>query len=439
MRGLVFALALVVSPVARADGFADARAELFHLKKHPSSKRAAYLALQKRFQKLATAGERAPDAAFDAAAARAALYGRSGADADRDEAAALYLRTAERFPKSALADDALLAAAKLTRASAPDTSRESLTTLLQRYPSGDCAPAARALLKELPAPDADDEDADDAVADDASEEDEAPAPRTARAAKPPLEPEPERVHQLATAHLSSASLSEQAGLKIRRIAIDAGHGGKDTGAIGPRGVREKDAALGIAKKLAARLKALGYETLLTRDDDTFVPLSERAEKANDWHADLFVSVHCNAAKKRALTGTETWFLDVANNRYAARLAARENAESERAVSELELILADLATKSNTQDSAHLAAAVQRSMTGTLRRYGKVKDLGVKHALFAVLIGARMPAILVETAFISNKADEQHLKDPKFQDATANAIAQGVKGFVDDRRRVASVN
>ncbi len=282
--------------------------------------------------------------------------------------------------------------------------------------------------KTAPTPtDAEVTDSDDSEDDDPEEEEAIPTPARVKAMR-------------AGAHLEAATLSEQVGLKIHRVVIDAGHGGHDAGAIGPHGVREKDAALGIAKRLAQKLKSHNLEVVLTRGSDTFVPLRERAERANAAHADLFISIHCNAARRHTLAGTETYFLDVASNHYAARLAARENAESDQPLSDLELILSDLATKSNTADSERLAARVQRSLTSApmSKRYRPIKDLGVKHALFAVLIGAKMPAILVETAFISNPREEQRLKNAHYQEDAAQAVATGVLNYIEDRRRVAGV-
>jgi len=219
--------------------------------------------------------------------------------------------------------------------------------------------------------------------------------------------------------------------------VDPGHGGRDTGAIGPHGVREKDVALSIAKVLAARLRALGFAVVLTRKDDRYVSLDERTRIANETRADLFVSVHCNAARRRKLAGVETWTLNVASDRYAARLASFENADADRTLSDLRLILADLATRANATDARELAQSVQSSLARNLRaRAGRVEDHGVKQALFYVLLGTRMPAILVETGFISNPSEEARLRSRRYQAGTAEAIARGVKEFVDGRQRLA---
>ena len=241
----------------------------------------------------------------------------------------------------------------------------------------------------------------------------------------------------ATALLAGTSLAAQLGLKIRRVVVDAGHGGRDTGAIGPNGTREKDVALTIARKVAARLKRLGFQVVMTRDRDVFVPLDERTRIANEARADLFVSIHCNAARRHNLHGVETWTLNVSSDRYATRLAAFENAEADRTVSDLRLILADLATKANAGDARDLAQSVQSSLVRTLRsRVGPVRDHGVKQALFYVLLGTHMPSILVETGFISNPAEEARLRSARFQDGAAEAVARGMKEFVESRLRIA---
>ncbi len=229
-------------------------------------------------------------------------------------------------------------------------------------------------------------------------------------------------------------LAVQMGLRVHRIVIDAGHGGHDAGAIGPHGTREKDVTLAIAKRLARELSAAGFEVLLTRGGDRFVPLEGRAEFANDHKADLFISIHANANTDREQHGVQTYFLDVTNDRYAIRLAARENQSSERSISDLQLILADLAQKSDTEESHRLATAVQRALVAG----EEAPDRGVRHALFYVLLGVRMPAILVETAFVSNPREERRLRSAAFQQEVAKDIAAGVERFVHDRRELAGL-
>jgi N-acetylmuramoyl-L-alanine amidase len=236
------------------------------------------------------------------------------------------------------------------------------------------------------------------------------------------------------------TLSEQLGLKVRRVVVDAGHGGHDTGAIGRGGTREKDVALAIALRLREVLGRAGLEVILTREDDTFVPLEERARRANEAKGDLFVSIHCNSAPGRALRGIETYNLNTASDRYSIRLAARENASSEKRISDLQFILADLATKANTEESIRLAGHVHSSLVGHLRqRHRDIHDLGTKQALFYVLLGVKMPAILVETSFLSNPEEERRLSSKSYQSDAAEAIATGIQDFLENRQKVARVD
>ena len=228
---------------------------------------------------------------------------------------------------------------------------------------------------------------------------------------------------------------------IRRIIVDAGHGGHDTGAIGPTRVREKDVTLAMAKRLATRLQAKGFEVVLTRPDDRYVALEERTAIANARHGDLFVSIHANAHPRRDRRGTETYVLNVADDRYAARLAARENGAlaDESTGKEVRRILADLDAQSSADASRRLAQAVQRQVCAGIRsRMGDVRDLGVKSALFYVLLGARMPAVLLETSFISNRAEERRLQSSRFQDEIAASVARAVEDFAAREAKLASL-
>lgn len=236
------------------------------------------------------------------------------------------------------------------------------------------------------------------------------------------------------------TLVEQLGLKVRRVVIDPGHGGHDTGAIGKGGTREKDITLAISQKLAAELRERGLEVILTRDEDRYVRLEDRAAFANEARGDLFISIHCNSAPSRKLHGVETYTLNISSDRYSIRLAARENASTEKGISDLQFILADLATKANTGESSRLANQVQKSLVGQLsKEYTGIKDLGHKEALFYVLLGVKMPAILVETAFLSHAEEEKRLASEEYQDDVAHAIAQGVEDFLGDRNRLAKVD
>ncbi|MHB8709323.1 MAG: N-acetylmuramoyl-L-alanine amidase, partial [Desulfuromonadales bacterium] len=190
---------------------------------------------------------------------------------------------------------------------------------------------------------------------------------------------------------------------LRRIVVDAGHGGKDPGAVGPSGLREKDITLALAKKIAVRLReSLGCDVVLTRDRDVFLPLEERTAIANKVGADLFISVHANAATNRQAFGIETYYLNFSKNDKAAAVAARENGTSLKEVTDLELILFDLMANSKINESSRLAAEIQKALVGRLHgQFDEVRDLGVRQGPFYVLLGATMPSVLVEAAFISH--------------------------------------
>ncbi|MGR0481794.1 MAG: N-acetylmuramoyl-L-alanine amidase [Candidatus Electronema sp. V4] len=233
----------------------------------------------------------------------------------------------------------------------------------------------------------------------------------------------------------SLTLAQQLGLGIRRIMIDPGHGGKDSGAVG-FGLREKDIVLDVARRVRSLLKKDGYEVLTTRDKDVFIPLEERTALANTKGADLFLSVHVNAHPKPWVKGVETFYLNLAANPEAMRVAALENATSSRSMSEMESILASLMKNTKIDESSLLAEFIQTSMADGLNSY-KTKNLGVKKAPFYVLIGAQMPAALAEISFISNKEEAELLKDDKYLQAIAERIAAGVTAYIEHRQEKAT--
>ena len=214
------------------------------------------------------------------------------------------------------------------------------------------------------------------------------------------------------------------------VYVDPGHGGDDTGAKGAKGLLEKDAVLDLAGALVRELDAAGLDAKLSRASDTFIPLWDRARLANEAGADLFISLHLNAAKARQAKGSEVYFLTLgAGDQDAAAIAAQENGrdagtgrqEPENVVAG---ILDDLAQEAYLRESERLAVAIQDQ----LNKLGGIKQRGVKQAPFVVLRGAAMPAVLVETVFISNPKEEAKLKDPVFLRKAAQAITQGVRLF-----------
>jgi N-acetylmuramoyl-L-alanine amidase len=219
--------------------------------------------------------------------------------------------------------------------------------------------------------------------------------------------------------------------KIRRIVVDPGHGGHDPGAMSPSGTREKDIVLQIGLKLSQKIREeLGIDVVMTRSTDVFIELQERTAIANKVGADLFVSIHANASLNRAANRIATYYLNLAKTEKAAHLAAKENGTTLEKVSVLQAVLFDLMANYKLNDSAHLADDVQKALYKKAQTgYPALKNLGVKQGPFYVLVGATMPSILVETAFVSNERDEVKLKDPAYQDLTAEGILSGIKGYI----------
>jgi len=222
---------------------------------------------------------------------------------------------------------------------------------------------------------------------------------------------------------------------VRRIVIDAGHGGKDPGALGADKLREANVVLAIARNLRRELVARGFEVVMTRDGDVFLPLGERTDIANQRDADLFLSVHANAAKSRKLAGVETYLLDTRYDHQTARVAARENGTTVQQLSELHMLLASLKLGNNERYAARYANLVQSSLIRRLRTsYADTIDLGVKRGPFLVLFQADMPAILVEVGFVSNSAEGRRLASREFARAAAEGIADGVSAYREQQER-----
>ncbi len=231
------------------------------------------------------------------------------------------------------------------------------------------------------------------------------------------------------------SLAQQLGLGVKRIVIDPGHGGKDKGASGKHGIHEKDINLKIAKKLAQRIKQdLDLEVLLTRDSDRFIPLEERTAIANTKHADLFVSIHVNASPNSQAEGVETYYLNLATDEESMRVAAFENATSTKRISDLQKTLKDIMLNSKIDESSRLAGHVQQMVVLALNdKYPPVKNLGVKQAPFYVLIGAQMPAVLIETSFISNDRERERLCQEDYLDQIVDGLVKGIDAYIKETK------
>ena len=237
-----------------------------------------------------------------------------------------------------------------------------------------------------------------------------------------------------------STLTRALGLKISRIVIDAGHGGHDTGTIGPTGLMEKDLCLDVALRLGKIIqqKMPGAEIVYTRSDDTFIPLEERTNIANEAKADLFISIHANSSPDHDARGVETYYLNLKGSPEAMEVAARENAASEHGVHDLQDLVKQIARTEKIDESKEFAEDVQDALSKRMQKTSKpVKNRGVRKAPFVVLIGADMPSILTEISFLSNPADESLLKKPEHRQRVAEGVFQGMSSYLQSMNSVAT--
>jgi N-acetylmuramoyl-L-alanine amidase len=229
---------------------------------------------------------------------------------------------------------------------------------------------------------------------------------------------------------ASRSLTRALGLKVNRVVIDAGHGGHDFGTIGPNGVLEKDVVLDVALRLSELVQErMGAEVVLTRSDDTYIPLHERTAIANEHKADLFLSIHANSSPRPEVAGTETFFLNFTNSPDALTVAARENAGSDKTVGELRDLIQTITLNDKIEESHTFAEDVQNSIqTQAARSNAAAQNRGVKRAPFVVLIGASMPSVLAEIGFLSNARDESNLGKPQYRQKVAEALYKGLAQY-----------
>ena len=227
------------------------------------------------------------------------------------------------------------------------------------------------------------------------------------------------------------SLIRALGLKIGKIVIDPGHGGHDTGTIGPNGLQEKDLVLEVARRLGRMLdQRLGAEVVYTRQDDTFIPLETRTAIANRERADLFISIHANSSHDPGARGVETYYLNFSSSPEALEVAARENAVSEKSIYELQDLVKKIALKEKIEESREFASDVQQALhNGLSSRSSGMRDRGVKKAPFIVLIGANMPSILAEVSFVSNPSDERKLETAEYRQRIADSLYRGISRYV----------
>ena len=225
------------------------------------------------------------------------------------------------------------------------------------------------------------------------------------------------------------------GLNVRTIVVDAGHGGVDPGALGAKGTKEKDVTLDVARRLARRLEHDGrYQVVLTRSEDQTMSLARRVELTNAANADLFLSIHVNALPNRRVNVIETYYFDFSQDPAALQLAAIENRDSEMPIGYFRTLLEKIGDTVKLQESKALAQHIQTSMISNARNHdGKVFDSGVKVAPFMVLMGAHVPAILVEISCISNRDEELKLQTPQYREKVASFLEEGITTYLDHRQ------
>ncbi|MBD5417866.1 MAG: N-acetylmuramoyl-L-alanine amidase [Desulfovibrio sp.] len=498
--------------------------------------------LREEFLAISQGGKKQPLAAgalFHAAACQEALARCSNLTADFNQAQKLYQDVAKTYPASNVADDALLAAARLhaARASGREKAQDLLDTLLADYPKGDMAPEARRLrttlaedaaparearrVRQMPELQVLSWDSPNRNLVEIVLELSAPAKFTARRVESAKgaparleldledarvvsdvrkgvtvqgsllqavrvrdrkeggaslqfdfrevrhfdtrsEDDPYRIVLSVAAGKASlprkgknrnqgfaeaedaapltrnaafrprqvSNMASQLGLTVRKVFIDAGHGGKDPG-TSHNDILERMVTLDVAQRLGRLLEANGLEVAYSRRKDMAVSLSERTRKANAERADLFVSIHVNASENAQINGFETYYLDLASNPQAARVATLENAGSDRRLSDMQCMLADVMLNARVEESRRLAADIQRlSLFRLKKREYTVRNNGVKSAPFHVLLGAQMPAILVEVGYCTNRDEARNLAKPAYRHALAEGLAEGILAYRD---------
>ncbi len=223
---------------------------------------------------------------------------------------------------------------------------------------------------------------------------------------------------------------EYFGLKLGKVVIDAGHGGHDTGTIGPDGLMEKDLVLDVALRLGKLItQRLGANVVYTRSEDVFIPLEDRTKTANEEKADLFISIHANSSPEPSATGVETYYFNLTSDKSGLDLATRENATAGSSISDLNDLLHKAVLETKQEESREFAQKVQASLWATsVKMNNRSRDRGVRQAPFVVLIGAMMPSVLAEIGFVSNPHDERYLKRNDQREKIAEALFKGVSQY-----------
>jgi N-acetylmuramoyl-L-alanine amidase len=236
------------------------------------------------------------------------------------------------------------------------------------------------------------------------------------------------------------SLTRALGLKLGRVVLDPGHGGHDAGTHGPSGLTEKELVLDVSQRLAMLLEdRLGSEVVLTRTDDTYVPLEGRTRIANEHKADLFLSIHANSSPVKSVTGVETYYLNFTTSRSALDLAARENAPAESSIFDLKDVLEKIALKDKIDESREFASRLQTSLYTLTKTSTPAKNRGIKKAPFVVLIGAQMPSVLAEIGFLTNANDEALMRRTDHRQKIAEALYKGIAAYAESLSQLQIAN
>jgi N-acetylmuramoyl-L-alanine amidase len=341
---------------------------------------------------------------------------RSHNGKDRRQTIEAYAAVAAKYPQSDLAPQSLYRQARLLGVTL-GRAREAaavLTALLRKYPKSQTAKEARTLQASL------------------SAEAKPPAPPRGKPAPatetPRHKPVPAENPRGARSGKNPASVMEQLGLTVHTIMLDPGHGGKDPGCMANTLV-EKDFTLRMARLIGSLLEKKGFVVLYSRSGDQFISLPDRPDLANKKNADLFISLHLNANPSASVRGLETYYLSEARTGDAAKVAARENGVSLQNISDLQVILTDLMLSAKMEESHALALCVQQAVLNNLRQAGlAVRNGGVRSAPFYVLMGARMPAILVEFGYATNTKEAANLLSEKFLQRQAEGVVNGILSY-----------
>jgi len=394
---LLFLLTLITSVLAYGvDPFENLQARYLSLRNTDvqTIKQEQWRILAGNFESYVKKNSKSPNvgqALFNAAIVYEELWRNHKAEADYQKAMSIFESIPRDFPGDSFADDALIRVGDLWAARDKTEAKKRYLEVAEAYPDGDMVDVAEAKLKVL------------------------------------------------RRGGSSSKRRKSVDKSMPLIIVDPGHGGEDLGAKGQGGLNEKDIVLDVAIRLENIAKEEDlYQIRLTRRSDIFVPLVERTNLANDFDANLFISLHVNSAPVRTFTGLETYYLDNTDDQSSLALAERENQffEQTGGVSDINFILSDLIQSSKMEGSIILANILQSSLKSHLEeRWGLVRSNGVKKAPFYVLVGTHVPGALVEMMFINNPKEEKLLSQTGVRQNLAEGLNEGIKAFLQKTGKI----